>query len=131
MNLNKVNVKGVEIVFFHKKEIDYISLTDIARYKNNKEPNDVIKNRMRSKNTIEFLGIWERLNNSNFKGVEFDLFRTNAGSNHFVLSPGKWIESTKAIGIVTKSGNRGGTYSHKDINTYDFTFKKFGHQKFN
>jgi hypothetical protein len=94
---------------------DYISLTDIARHKNSDEPKDVVKNWMRSKNTIEFLGLWEKINNQNFKGVEFHSFWQEAGSNAFVLSPSKWIESTNAIGIISKSGKAGGTFAHKDI----------------
>ena len=93
---------------------DYISLTDIARYKSD-EPKDVIKNWMRSKSTIEFLGLWEKLNNPNFKGVEFDSFRNEAGANAFTMSPQKWIESTDAIGVISKSGRNGGTFAHKDI----------------
>lgn len=84
-------VKGTEIVLFSRKEEDYISLTGIARYKNPDEPKDAIKNWMRSRSTIEFLGLWERLNNPDFKGVEFDSFKQQAGSNHFTLSPQKWI----------------------------------------
>lgn len=93
---------------------EYISLTDIARYKSD-EPKDVIKNWMRSKDTIEFLGLWEQLHNDEFKGVEFDSFRKQAGSNAFTLSPRKWIENTNAIGIVSKSGRYGGTFAHSDI----------------
>ena len=93
---------------------DYISLTDIARYRSD-EPKDVIKNWLRSKATIEFLGLWEELNNPNFKGVEFDSFRNEAGANTFTLSPQKWIDATNAIGIISKSGRYGGTYAHKDI----------------
>lgn len=94
---------------------DYISLTDIARNKNAEEPKDVVKNWMRSRSTIEFLGLWEQINNKQFKGVEFDSFLGEAGSNAFTLSPSKWIENTKAIGLITKSGNQGGTFAHKDI----------------
>jgi hypothetical protein len=89
-------------------------LTDIARYKSD-EAKDVIKNWMRSKDTIEFLGLWEKLHNNNFKGVEFDSFRNQAGSNALTMSPTKWIETTGAIGIVCKSGRYGGTYAHSDI----------------
>ena len=89
-------------------------MTDIARYKSD-EAKDVIKNWMRSKDTIEFLGLWEKLHNNNFKGVEFDSFRNQAGSNAFTMSPTKWIETTGAIGIVCKSGRYGGTYAHSDI----------------
>ena len=93
---------------------EYISLTDIARYKSN-EPKDVVKNWMRGKDTIEFLGLWEKLHNNVFKGVEFDTLKNQAGSNAFTLSPSKWIESTNAIGIVSKSGRNGGTFAHSDI----------------
>ncbi len=93
---------------------EYISLTDIARYKSN-EPKDVVKNWMRGKDTIEFLGLWEKLHNNDFKGVEFDALKNQAGSNAFTLSPSKWIESTNAIGIVSKSGRNGGTFAHSDI----------------
>lgn len=110
-----ITVKGVEITFFSKEEEEYISLTDIARYKNKEEPKDIVKNWMRSKTTIEFLGLWEKLHNPDFKGVEFDSFMYKAGSNSFVLSPSKWIEATNAIGIISKPGNNGGTYAHRDI----------------
>ena len=90
------------------------SLTDIARYKSD-EPKDVIKNWMRSKDTIEFLGLWENLHNDTFKGVEFDSFRNQAGSNAFTMSPTKWIKATGAIGMVCKSGRYGGTFAHSDI----------------
>jgi hypothetical protein len=94
---------------------DYISLTDIARNKNAEEPKDVVKNWVRNRATIEFLGLWEQLNNPAFKGVEFDSFLAEAGSNTFTLSPTKWIEKTAATGIISKSGNNGGTFAHKDI----------------
>ena len=93
---------------------DYISLTDIARYKSD-ELFIVINNWLRSKDTIEFLGLWESMNNMNFKPIEFDRFKNEAGSNAFTLSPQKWIEKTKAIGIVCKSGRYGGTFAHSDI----------------
>lgn len=108
-------VKGIPITTFKRSNEDYISLTDIARNKNAEEPKDVIKNWMRSRTTIEFLGIWEQLNNPDFKGVEFDSFLLEAGSNAFTLSPSKWIESTNATGIVSKQGKNGGTFAHKDI----------------
>jgi len=94
---------------------DYISLTDIAKYKDGSEANDIIRNWLRNRNTIEFLGIWEQLYNPDFKPVEFDGFRKEAGLNSFALSPAKWVEATNAIGIVSKSGRYGGTYAHKDI----------------
>lgn len=115
MKNEKINVNGTEITIFQKEQNDYISLTDIARYKNPHEPKDVVKNWMRSKNTIEFLGLWEGLHNPDFKGVEFDLFKNEAGYNSFTLSPQRWIKATNAIGIISKSGRYGGTYAHQDI----------------
>ena len=94
---------------------DFISLTDIAKHKNPDAPADIVKNWLRSKNTIELLGLWEKLHNPEFKLVEFDQFRNEAGLNHFVLSPKQWIESTKAMGLISKSGRYGGTYAHQDI----------------
>lgn len=93
----------------------FISLTDMARNKNPVEPKDVVKNWMRSRTTIEFLGIWEHLNNSGFKGVEFDSLLYEAGSNSFTLSPTKWTELTNAKGIISKRGKNGGTNAHEDI----------------
>ncbi len=98
----KLEVKGVEIAFTQIKQSDFISITDIAKYKNPEAPRDIIKNWLRTKNTIELLGLWEKLNNPNFKQVEFDLFKNEAGYNHFVLSPQKWIEKTNAIGLQSK-----------------------------
>ena len=116
MSKNKtIEVKGIQVVVYKDKEEDYISLTDIARDKNAKEPKDVVKNWMRTRSTVEFLGLWEQLNNPLFKGVEFDSFLFEAGSNAFTLSPQKWIEATNAKGIVSKSGKNGGTFAHKDI----------------
>ena len=94
---------------------EYISLTDIARYKNRENPKGVIQNWIRNRNTIEFLGIWELIHNPNFKGIEFEAFKKEAGLNSFTLAPQKWIESTDAIGLVSKSGKGGGTYAHRDI----------------
>jgi hypothetical protein len=111
-----INAKGTEIAVLSKgDENDFISLTDIARYKNPDEPKDVVKNWMRSRSTIEFLGLWEQLNNPDFKGVEFDSFIHEAGSNAFTLSPQKWISATNAVGMLSKSGRYGGTFAHKDI----------------
>ncbi len=109
---NKIIVQNQEISIVDK---DYISLTDIARSKNSDEPKDVVKNWLRNKNTIEFIGLWEKINNPDFKGVEFDPFKNEAGLNSFTLSPTKWCKQTNAIGIVSKSGRYGGTYAHKDI----------------
>lgn len=108
-------VKGLPITTRQAKAGDFISLTDIARYKNQAEPKDVVKNWLRNRGTIEFLGLWERVNNPDFKGVEFDAFLFESGSNSFVLSPEKWIKSTNAVGILTKRGKGGGTYAHQDI----------------
>ena len=110
-----IHANGIDIgIYTEDFQNEYISITDIARYKSD-EPKDVIKNWMRSKDTIEFLGLWENLHNSKFNGVEFDSFRAQAGANAFTMSPKKWIESTDAIGIVSKSGRYGGTYAHADI----------------
>jgi len=115
MKSHVIKVQGNEIAVISKLGDDYISITDIARHKNPVEPKDIVKNWMRSKTTIEFLGLWERLHNSDFKGVEFDSFMYQAGSNAFVLSPSKWIEATNAIGIISRQGNNGGTFAHRDI----------------
>ncbi len=116
MNKTKILlVKGISIATIVIGDEAYISITDIARNKNASEPKDVVKNWLRSKTTIEFLGIWEQLYNPDFKGVEFDSFLYEAGSNSFTLSPSKWIEATNARGIISKAGQNGGTYAHKDI----------------
>jgi hypothetical protein len=110
-----IHAKGFDIgIYTENFKEEYISLTDIARYKSD-EPKDVVKNWMRTRSTIEYLGLWEELHNPDFKGVEFDAFKNEAGSNAFVLSPQKWVSSTNAIGIVSKSGRYGGTYAHSDI----------------
>src|SRR3989344_6746747 len=112
----KITVKGIEILAFKHKESDYISLTDIAKYKDKERTNYIIQNWMRNRSTIEFLGLWERINNLHFKGIEFDAFKNEAGSNSFSLTPKRWIESTSAVGIVMKAGRYGGgVYAHKDI----------------
>ena len=111
----KIDVQGYEVTVLSVSKEDFISLTDIAKHRNPDAPADIVKNWMRTKSTIEFLGLWEHLNNPDFKLVEFDQFRDEAGANHFVLSPQKWIETTGAIGLISKSGRYGGTYGHKDI----------------
>jgi hypothetical protein len=111
----KIDVQGKEIAIISREQQDYISLTDIAKYRNSDAPADIVKNWLRSRSTIEFLGLWEQLNNPGFKLVEFDQFKNEAGANHFVLSPQKWIETTHAVGLISKSGRYGGTYAHKDI----------------
>ena len=107
-----INVKGTDIAITKINSEDYICLTDMVK---TEEGEDHIRNWMRNKNTIEFLGLWEQLHNPYFKGVEFDTFLKEAGFNRFNMTPRKWIEATNAIGIVSKSGRNGGTYAHKDI----------------
>ena len=110
-----IEVQGTAITIVSQNNQDFISLTDIARYRNSQEPFAVINNWMRSRSTIEFLGLWEKLCNPGFKPLEFERFKNEAGSNYFVLSPQRWIESTQAIGITSKSGRYGGTFAHRDI----------------
>lgn len=110
----KITVKDTSVTIISVNENDYISLTDIARYKSD-DPTTVIGNWLRNRNTIEYLGIWESLYNPNFKPIEFEGFKKEAGLNAFTLSPTKWINTTNAIGILSKSGRYGGTYAHKDI----------------
>lgn len=113
-----IHADGIDIAVVTTvgSEEDYISLTDMARHKNPIAPKDVVKNWLRLRSTIEFLGLWEELNNPNFKGVEFDSFKIHAGENAFTLSPQQWIKATNAIGIISKSGRYGGgTYAHTDI----------------
>ena len=110
-----IHAKGIKIgIYTEDYQNEYISMTDIARFRS-ADPNDSIRNWMRSRETLEFLGIWEQLHNPNFKRVEFDGFRSQAGLNAFTMSPTKWIEGVNAIGIVTKAGRYGGTYAHSDI----------------
>ena len=116
INKEQISAKGFSIqVYTEDFKNDYISLTDIAKYKNSDDPRFVIQNWMRNRNTLEFIGLWEALNNPNFNRVQFDTFRNEAGLNRFTMTPSKWIESTGAIGIVSKSGRYGGTYAHYDI----------------
>jgi len=115
MKSQKIEVQGKVITLISREEKDFISLTDIAKFRNPDEPFSIINNWMRNRSTIEFLGLWEQLSNPDFKPIEFDRFKNEAGSNYFTLSPQKWIESTNAIGIISKSGRYGGTFAHKDI----------------
>lgn len=110
-----INVKGTEVTLFSEGENDFISLTDIAKHKDPAHTDSIIQNWLRNRNTIELLGFWESLHNPNFKPLEFEGFRKQAGLNSFVMTPKKWIETTNAIGINSKSGRYGGTYAHKDI----------------
>ena len=114
MTKNKsITVKGVEISIYQKDTLDYISLTDMVRGFGD---DTMIYSWMRNRNTLEFLGIWEEMNNPNFKGNEFVTFKTQAGLNSFNLTPKKWIDATNAIGIISKAGRYGGgTFAHKDL----------------
>ena len=112
--MEKITVQNTSVMIISINKNDYISLTDIAKYKSD-DPTAVIGNWMRNRNTIEYLGIWESLYNPNFKPLEFEGFKKEAGLNAFTLSPQKWINTTAAIGIISKSGRYGGTFAHKDI----------------
>ena len=110
-----IHANGIDIgIYTQDFENEFISLTDIARYKSD-EPAAVIQNWMRNRDVIEFLGLWDKLHNPNFNPLEFEGFREQAGANAFTMSPNKWIEATNAIGIVSKAGRYGGTYAHSDI----------------
>ncbi|NWJ51200.1 MAG: KilA-N domain-containing protein [Bacteroidetes bacterium] len=113
--MTNITVKEVSVRTLKVNGTDYISITDIAKQKNQIEPKDVVKNWMRLKNTLEYLGLWEQLNNPTFKGVEFDPLLRDAGSNAFTMSPTRWVELTGAIGIITKNGAGGGTFAQRDI----------------
>ncbi len=113
---DKIEAQGFEIqVYTQDFKNDYFSLTDIAKYRNSDDPRYVIQNWMRNRNTLEYIGLWEFLNNPNFNRVEFDAVRNEAGLNRFTMTPQKWIEATGAIGIVSKAGRYGGTFAHSDI----------------
>ncbi len=113
--MSNLTVMKKEIRIIRGPAGDYISLTDIARVKDNENTDDLIRNWIRNRNTVEYLGIWETINNPGFNPVEFDGFRINAGLNSFGLTPKQWIEKTGAIGIISKAGRYGGTYAHTDI----------------
>ena len=112
----KILVNDVEITISEQKDRDdYICLTDMAHFRDKERTNYIIQNWMRLRSTIEFLGLWEHINNPDFKGIEFDAFRNSSGLNSFTLTPKQWIEKTNAIGIISKPGRYRGTYAHKDI----------------
>ncbi len=111
----KIEVIGREISLYSEKSDDYISLTDMARYRDSARTNYIIQNWMRTRSAIEFCGLWEQMNNPDFKRIEFDAFKSESGANSFSLTPQKWIEATNAIGIISKSGRYGGTFAHRDI----------------
>ena len=112
-----LHAKGIDIGIYTKDfENEYLSLTDIAKYRNEDDPRFVIQNWMRNRNTIEFLGVWEQLNNPDFNRVQFEAVKNDAGLNRFVMTPTKWIDQVNSIGIVSKAGRYGGgTYAHSDI----------------
>jgi KilA-N domain len=112
---SKLQVLDKDVSTYTQDGIEYICITDIARFKNSANTDDLIRNWLRNRNTIEFLGIWEQLNNAGFKPVEFDGFKREAGLNSFALTPKQWITSTGAIGLISKAGRYGGTYAQKDI----------------
>ena len=114
-NKSNIDVQGTSITVLTLAFDDYISLTDIAKHKEPTRSDHIIQNWMRNRNTIEFLGMWERLNNANFKPLEFEGFKNHAGLNSFVLTPKQWVDATDAIGLISKPGRYGGTYAHKDI----------------
>ena len=114
--MKKIITKGIQIYVFQHKEGDFISLTDIARFKDSERSDYLLQNWMRNRSTIEFLGLWESINNPDFNPIEFDGFKNEAGANSFSLTPKRWIGSTRALGMITKSGRYGGgTFAHKDI----------------
>lgn len=111
----KIEVLSTAVTVYQHREEDFISLTDIARHRDAERGDYIIQNWMRNRNTIEFLGIWEQLNNPLFNSIEFDGIRNQAGLNSFSLTPKRWIAQTRAVGIVAKTGRYGGTFAHKDI----------------
>jgi len=112
----EIEVQGISVSVQAGSQVDFISLTDLAKYKNADAPSDVIKNWLRLRNTVDYLGLWESMNNDDFNSVGFDLIKNEAGTNGFVLSPKKWISSTNAVGIKTSGGRYStGTYAHSDI----------------
>lgn len=111
-----ITAKGLKIgIYTEDFQNEFISLTDIAKYRNSGDPRFVIQNWMRNRNTVEFLSVWEELHNPDFNRVQFEAVKEEAGLNRFVMTPAKWIEQTNAIGIVSKAGRYGGTYAHSDI----------------
>jgi len=112
---NKIDVQGITIAVTRLEQEDFISLTDLARHRDAERSDYILQNWLRNRSTIEFLGLWEQLNNPGFNSIEFDGFKNMAGSNSFSMTPKRWIESTNAMGIVSKAGRYGGTYAHRDI----------------
>ncbi len=112
---SKIIVSGLEIVVFKNLQEDFISLTDLARHRDAERSDYILQNWMRNRSAIEFMGLWEQFNNPDFNSIEFDGIKNSSGSNSFSLTPKRWIESTNAIGIISKTGRYGGTFAHKDI----------------
>ena len=110
-----INVKGIDVVFYQQNDQDFISLTDIARYRDADRSDYILQNWLRNRSTIEFIGLWEQFNNPVFNSIEFDGIKNMAGSNSFALTPKRWIETTNAKGIISKTGRYGGTFAHRDI----------------
>ncbi|MDZ4204083.1 MAG: KilA-N domain-containing protein [Bacteroidales bacterium] len=110
-----IKVESFEIVLYSQNNEDFISMTDMARYRDAERTNYIIQNWLRTRNAIDFCGLWEQINNPDFKRIEFDAFRNESGLNSFTLTPQRWIETTNAIGMVSKSGRYGGTFAHRDI----------------
>ncbi|MDR3110464.1 MAG: KilA-N domain-containing protein [Planctomycetaceae bacterium] len=110
-----ITVQGTVVTLYEAQQGDFISLTDIARHRDSERSDYVLQNWMRNRSTIEFMGLWEQFNNSDFNSIEFDGIKNMAGSNSFSLTPKRWIETTNAIGVVSKTGRYGGTFAHKDI----------------
>jgi hypothetical protein len=115
MTTEKMTVQGIEVQYKQMNGNDFISLTDIAKYKNADYPSEIIQNWMRNRGTVEFLGLWERLYNIHFNYLEFEVIDKEAGRNAFVLTPKRWIESVNATGMTTKQGRYAETFAHKDI----------------
>jgi hypothetical protein len=111
----KIEVIGTEVIIYTQNEQDFISLTDIARFRDADRSDYILQNWMRNRSTIEFIGLWEQFNNPNFNSIEFDGIKNMAGANSFSLTPKRWIEATNAVGIVSKTGRYGGTFAHRDI----------------
>ena len=112
---NVIEVQGTAITIVSARQDDFISLTDIARHKDSERTDYLIQNWLRNRNTIEFLGVWERLNTPDFNPIEFDGIKKQAGLNSFILTAKRWIEATRAVGLVSSTGRYGGTFAHKDI----------------
>lgn len=110
-----INVQGTAVTILSQREDDFISLTDIARHRDIERTDYIIQNWLRNRATVEYLGLWEQLNNPGFNSIEFDGFRFQAGLNSFALTPKRWIEATQATGLISKAGRYGGTFAHKDI----------------